>query len=209
MSYLRYKHTHERDSPYVEDEQFYSRPLVRRNSKRQRIDLYDDDEYDDYPYLSSAKPSKPSRALTIRQPSQLEKYNVWSYAPSNNERRCDSDEEERHTQRYRHTQKHYASRPSASDEDDDDDNEREFQLKIKAKFGRPKSSHSHKAFAWPGELFKRREIWEGEDWESRERQHRGSFWDDEPELKERIFRYRKVKRTRTDEWKPLSGFRRS
>src|SRR5687768_5382455 len=76
-SYLHYTRERSRERfPTVPDSDFYARPLVRRNSKRQRVDLYDDDEHDDYPY--STKPVQPSRALTIRQPTQLEKYNVWS-----------------------------------------------------------------------------------------------------------------------------------
>ena len=205
MSYLHYTRERER-SPYVMDsDPYYSRPLVRRNSKRQRVDLYDDDEYDDYPYASSAKPSKPSRALTIRQPSQLEKFNVWSYPSSHDDRHHEPDEHD-HGHGYKYTQKHYVSRPSASDDED----EREFRLKVKATLSRPKSSHSRfeKAMVWPGELFKRREKWEGVEWDTKERERRGSFWDDEPQLKERTIKYRKIKRTRTDEWKPLSGFRR-
>lgn len=211
MSYLNYYSTRSRErDPY--DDDLYYRPLVRVNSKRQRADIYDDDEYDDYPYSSSHKPSKPSRALTIRQPSQLEKYNVWSYPKSSDKSRdkyrSDDDDDDR-TYRYKYTTTRYSPRHSHSD--DDDDREREFRLKVKTTFGRPKSSHSssHKASVWSGDLFKRREKWEGEDWESREREKHNSFWDDEPQLKERTVRYRRIKRTRTDEWKPLSGWRRS
>ncbi|KAF2795376.1 hypothetical protein K505DRAFT_324069 [Melanomma pulvis-pyrius CBS 109.77] len=242
MSYLHYTREREREhSPYTASDAYYSRPLVRRNSKRQRVDLYSDDEYDDYPYASTpapvVQPVKPSRSLTIRQPSQLEKYNVWSYTPNENSRAHDryDDNQDGLGQRYKYTtttsHKHYVPRASSrpivlpsDDEDDDDRHEREFRLKVKASFGRPKTSLSRsnsishnayeqaqKAMAWSGDLFKRREKWEGVDYESRERS-RGSetrgFWEDEPRAVEKDVRFRRIKRTRTDEWRPLSGFRR-
>ena len=52
------------------------------------------------------------------------------------------------------------------------------------------------------------EIIEDEDWETRERERRDSVFDDEP-VREKTVRFRRIKRTRTDEWKPLSGWRRS
>lgn len=244
MSYLHYTRERERErSPYTASDPYYSRPLVRRNSKRQRVDLYSsDDEYDDYPYASSpapvVQPVKPSRSLTIRQPSQLEKYNVWSYTPNENSRAHDryDDDQDGLGQRYKYTtttsHKHYVPRasprpivlPSDDEDEDNDRHEREFRLKVKASFGRPKASLSRsnsishnaygqaqKAMAWSGDLFKRREKWEGVDYESRERS-RGSetrgFWEDEPKAVEKEVRFRRVKRTRTDEWRPLSGFRR-
>ena len=212
MSYLRYQsaRTNERD-PYDSDS-YYPRPLVRRNSKRQRVSIYDDDECDDYPYTLSHKPSKPSRALTIRQPSQIEKYNIWSrpkHSSVEHHRHHSSDHEDDddHTVRYKYTTTRYAQ-----PDDDESDREREFRLKVKATFGRPRSSHSssQKMAAWPGEAFKRREKFVDENWESRERERRGEWWDEpEPQLKERTVTYRRIKRTRTDEWKPLSGWRRS
>jgi hypothetical protein len=74
-------------------------------------------------------------------------------------------------------------------------------------------------------LFRRRERCVSEDYESRERarsrsrerRRRESFWcddgDGEVEIErefegERVVRWRRVKRTRTDEWRPLAGFRR-
>ncbi|KAF2651773.1 hypothetical protein K491DRAFT_81520 [Lophiostoma macrostomum CBS 122681] len=196
MSYTGVRYVHERErSPYSEDDRYYSRPsLLRRNSKRQRVDMYDDEDYDDYP-STLVKPSKPSRALTIRQPSQLEKYNVY------NDRHVDSEEDPRST-RYKYTQKRYVSRPSLSDD------EREFRFKIKATFGRPKSSREDKPMSWSGEMFRRREKWEDYEWESREKERGDDFWEDDSWMKERITKGRKIKRTRTDEWKPLSGFRR-
>jgi hypothetical protein len=219
MSYLHYHTSRTRERDNDNSDPFYSRPLVRRDSKRQRADIYDDDEYDDYPYALSNKPSKPSRALTIRQPTQLEKYNVWSH-PKHSEKEhhhhhrhsSDNDDDDRAI-RYKYT---YAQ-PShmhahVHQPDDESDREREFRLKIRATFGRskPSRSSSHRAMAWPGELFKRREKFENEDWESRERERSGEWWDEqEPQLKERTVTYRRVKRTRTDEWRPLSGWRRS
>lgn len=192
MSYSYY-HTRERERSPYETESYFSRPLVRRNSKRQHIDIYDDDEYDDYPRYSSS--SKPSRALTIRRPGELQKYNVFND-------RSNEAEDDHHSHRYKKVHKYYVSRPSESDD------EREFRLKVKTTLSRPKSSHADKPMSWSGDVFKRREKWVGTEWESRERERGDSFWDDEPVLKERTVKYRKMKRTRTDEWKPLSGWKR-
>ncbi|KAF2476550.1 uncharacterized protein BDR25DRAFT_300507 [Lindgomyces ingoldianus] len=209
MAYAYYLSNHrERERSYDDEDPYYSRPLVRRNSKRQRVSIYDDDdEYDDYPYPSSTKPAKPSRSLTIRQPTQLEKYNVWSEPVSHSRSHSRHDhhhESDDHSQ-YKYTRKTYVTRPSETLSDD----ESRFQLKAKMTIRRPTSSHSSKelAMAWSGDMFKRKEKWVDEDWERKERERRDSFWDDEPRLKERTIRYRKVKRTRTDEWKPLNGFR--
>jgi hypothetical protein len=211
MSYPRYKSTRtgERDDPF--DPDYYSPgTLIRRDSKRQHYNLYDDDEYDDYPYSS-----KQSRALITRRPSQIEKYNIWA-----NPKRVSFDDERRRSYdrdydnndddfkiRYKHTSSRYAQ-PS----DDESDREREFRLKIKTTFGRPRQSESstRRIMAWPGEVFKRREKYEDEDWETRDRERRGEWWNEqEPQLRERTVKYRKVKRTRTDQWRPLSGWRRS
>jgi hypothetical protein len=242
MSYLHYTRERSRDRfPTVPDSDFYARPLVRRNSKRQRVDLYSDDEYDDYPYTTKAvQPTKPSRALTIRQPTQLEKYNVWSYPSPTHDTRAhdrhyksgDYDYDTDSPRRFKYTttteRKHYTPRRAIvlpSDDEDEDDNrhEREFKLKVKASFGRPKASlsrsnsfsanaynQSQKAMAWTGDLFKRREKWEDTAWETKERrgaETRG-FWEDEPKAAKEV-RFRQIKRTRTNEWKPLSGFRRA
>jgi len=225
MSYLHYTRTRERErSPYLTEDPIYTRPLVRQNSKRQRVDLYSDDEYDDYPYASKALPvSKPSRSLTIRQPTQLEKYNVWSYTPSPPARTYDSDEDDN---RYKYTSttthKHYkprvVSRTYPSDDEENDSREREFRLKVKASFGRPKSalsrsnSFANKAVSWSSDVFKRKEKWEDLAWETRERRGHATrgFWEDDDrdrEVEKRV-RFRQVKRTETDEWRPLTNFRR-
>ncbi|ORY05299.1 hypothetical protein BCR34DRAFT_48193 [Clohesyomyces aquaticus] len=201
MSYAYYYQNHkERSRSREAEDPYYSQPLVRRNSKRQRVDIYDDDEFDDYPYPSPAKPAKPSRSLTIRQPTQLEKYNVWSEPVSHYDYH-DYQRESDDRARYKTTRKTYVTRPYESDD------ETRFDFKVKATVRRPSSSHAMKAMAWTGDMFKRKEKWVDEDWETKEKERRDSFWDDEPKLKERTTRYRKIKRTRTDEWKPLSGFR--
>ncbi|KAJ4357508.1 uncharacterized protein N0V89_002084 [Didymosphaeria variabile] len=214
--YYRNSRVRERSPLFNDNEDFYSsRRLVRTNSKRARADLYDDDEYDDYPY--SHNQAKPSRALTIRQPSQLEKYNVWSRPSSSSPKHTSSryykaseDEDDDRTVRYKYTTtRHSPGAHSQSRSDEENDREREFRLKVKATFSRPKSSHSseRKAMAWSGDMFRRKEKWVDEDWETRERSRRDSIFDEEP-MKEKTVRFHRVKRTRTDEWKPLSGFRR-
>ncbi|KAF2273696.1 uncharacterized protein EI97DRAFT_150517 [Westerdykella ornata] len=94
MSYdMHYRHIRSRGpSPSPrEDSTLARRPLARRlhrNSiKRQRVDdvaIYDDDLYDDYPAgATPAKPKpavvgSPSQVLTVRRPSELEKFNVFN-----------------------------------------------------------------------------------------------------------------------------------
>lgn len=222
MTYLSYHTSRTRErSPLFQDEEdddyYSSRRLVRTNSKRAHTNLYDDDEYDDYPYSNNK--SKPSRAITIRQPSQLEKYNVWSRPSTSPPKhtttkyytKASDDEDDDHTVRYKYTTTRYSPvRPSYSDEEND--REREFRLRIRASFGRPRSSHSseRKAVAWSGDTFRRKDKWVDEEWETRERERgrRDSFFDEEP-AKEKTVRFRRVKRTRTDEWKPLSGWKKA
>ncbi|PSN70214.1 hypothetical protein BS50DRAFT_571504 [Corynespora cassiicola Philippines] len=211
MTSFRLTRTRER-SPYDDSDAYLTRPsLLRRDSsKRQKITYYDDDDYDDYPGTK-----KSSRALTIRQPTALvEKYNIMSSRPS-----YDSDRDHDHD--YNHDHDHVRSRyryvhkytPAASDREDDRDDGREFRLKVKATFGRPKSSSSEaretRIMDWPADAFKRKEKWEHVDWETRERERRGGgFWDDEDREVERRTRFFKVKRTKTEEYRPLKGFRR-
>ncbi|KAF3045636.1 hypothetical protein E8E12_010866 [Didymella heteroderae] len=201
-------------------------PLPRRTSiKRQRLFPSDsDDEYDDYPYSGA---HRPLRALVTRNtPSQLERWNIWS-AP-HREERCDSGTED--TSRSRR-------RASFAERDDvDEEEEREFRLRIarlrerETRLGRaPARYHAESdderasPRVWGAELFTR-ERCVSEEYEarerarsrSRERRRRERFWGDgEDEVVEREFdgervvRYRRVKRTRTDEWRPLAGFRRT
>ncbi|KAF9735147.1 hypothetical protein PMIN02_004449 [Paraphaeosphaeria minitans] len=207
------------------DDDYYSaRRLVRTNSKR----AYDDgdDEYDDYPYTTNSHKNKPSRALTIRQPSQLEKYNIWSRPASSSSPKHTSSryfrssfnnqEDDDRTVRYKYTTTRYSPSHTHTHahahSDDDSDREREFRLKVKATYGRPRSSHSseRKAMAWSGDMFRTREKWVDEDWETRERERerrRDSLFDDE-RVGEKSVRFRRMKRTKTEEWRPLSGFRR-
>ncbi|CAO2657586.1 Nn.00g037120.m01.CDS01 [Neocucurbitaria sp. VM-36] len=227
MSYLHLTRTRTRERTPEYDTQYY-RPLVRRDSnKRQRTITLSDDEddgHDDYPYSSSYKPSKLSRALTIRnQPSQLERYNIWS---DRRDKHSDDDEERRRGHERRRTYKYASNRHSHSDDDDKcDPEEREFRLKVQATFSKPSLSspshhhHHHDSHFWPGDVFRSsRERWSDEAWETRERstsrerssRRRDSVWGDEEkdEEKESWSRYRRIKRTKTEEWRPLSGWRR-
>jgi hypothetical protein len=134
------------------------RSIIRRDTKRSRFITLSDDEddgHDDYPYSSSHRPVKPSRALTIRdQPSQLERYNIWSDRHKSEDREEDKILER--SRAYRHT--------SRRDDDDDDSlrsdpEEREFRLKVAATFSRPQShphQHHHEAYVWPGDMFRRK-----------------------------------------------------
>jgi hypothetical protein len=78
MSYLHLTRTRTRERTPDHDN-YYTRPLARRDSNKRRhsITLSDLDDADDYPYSTNQKPAKLSRALTVRdQPSQLERYNI-------------------------------------------------------------------------------------------------------------------------------------
>ena len=219
MSYLRTR-TRELSPEY---DTLYSRPLVRRDSKRQRIIALSDDEddcYDDYPYSPKHKPVKVSRALTIRnQPSQLERYNIWS---DGREKHSSSNGDEEKAFERRRTHKPTPHRYNHSDDDDKtDDEEREFRLKVQAAFSKPNalspSRHYDLPCIWPTSLFRSsKEKWLDEDWETRERSssHKqrftDTFWDDEEEKdeeKESWSRYRRIKRTKTEEYRPLSRWR--
>ncbi|KAF2641679.1 hypothetical protein P280DRAFT_282247 [Massarina eburnea CBS 473.64] len=209
----------ERDTYDDLDPYYTPRPLVRVISKRQHVDVYSDDDYDDYPYASNYRPSQPSRALAIRQPSQLEKYNIWSDKDTYRYRsQTPPDDEDKHqdcTIRYKYTtvrpshSRHHS--PVRSDPGED----HEYGMKVTATFTRPKSSHgpssslTQKAMHWPGEIFKRREKYDDERCETKEKERGEAWWqDEEPAARETTVRYRRIKRTRTDEWKPLSGWRK-
>lgn len=104
--------------------------------------------------------------------------------------------------------------------------ERETRLSpLPARYHAESDDERVRPSVWSGELFRMRERCVSEDFEakerarsrSRERRRRERLWDgdDEDEIFERDFdgervvRYRRIKRTRTDKWKPLSGWRRS
>jgi hypothetical protein len=74
-------------------------------------------------------------------------------------------------------------------------------------------------------MFRRKEKWVDEGWETRERSRsrsrsreirgdsfwgEGGFWGDsgKESEEEKWSRYRKIKRTKTEEWRPLTGWRR-
>jgi hypothetical protein len=219
MSYLHFTHTHARERT-PEYEAYNSRPLVRRNTHTHGRNItlsdLDDDGHDDYPYPSNHKSNKLSSALTVRdQPSQLERYNIWS-----NDTRNDEDDERRRSydrrRTYKHSDRHYHS-------DDEDADDRAFRLKINSTFDRPSTSyhHSHGAHLWPSDALRHSDKWIDEHWESRERSQsrersrirRSSFWGDFEEKEretqdERWSRYHRVSEAKTEEMRPLSGWRR-
>ncbi|KAF2741348.1 hypothetical protein EJ04DRAFT_507173 [Polyplosphaeria fusca] len=187
-----YSHLRSRD-----DEPFFTRPLVRRSTKRYHLDSDSDSGHDDYPYGSS---HKPSRALTIRQPTSghLTKYNIWEEPSS------------------KHKSSHKSTKHYDSDSGHDSykykykrtiykDDEPKYELKYKVKESRP--SEESRMHYWPGEVFRGRDKWERVDWEKHERERGGDGWWEEPVQKESHTRYRKLKRSRTNEWRPLGGFR--
>ncbi|KAF1938619.1 hypothetical protein EJ02DRAFT_18046 [Clathrospora elynae] len=222
MSHFTLNHTRTRERTPDYDT-YYTRPLIRRNSGKHQRDITlsdDDDGHDDYPYSSN---HKPSRALTLRnQPSQLERYNILS---DRWDKRSDKDEERRRSYKYT-SDRHYHT-------DNEEAEEREFRLKINATFGRPKSysphyhhsshAHNYTHLSPQPDILHRRENRVDEAWECRERsksrerisRRRTGFWGDveaekEKESEEESWsRYRRVNRTKTEEFRPLSGWRRN
>lgn len=223
MSYLHLTRTRTRERTPDHDN-YYTRPLARRDSNKRRhsITLSDLDDADDYPYSTNQKPAKLSRALTVRdQPSQLERYNIVRDNRHNHKDAGDDDRlrsyESRRTYRY-------SDRPASSEPED-----RDFHLSINAKFGRPHSSHHHhhssSLLSPTYDPFHRTDKWwVDERWESRERStsrersrtRRDSFWGDSYEEKERETeeeRWRTYHRTagrevERESIRPLSGWRR-
>lgn len=219
MTYLQYTHTHARERT-PEYEAHNSRPLVRRNTHKHDHSItlsdLDNDGHDDYPYPANHKSNRLSSALTVRnQPSQLERYNVWS-----NDTRDNEDEERRRSYETRHTYK-YSDRYYHSDEEDADD--RAFRFRINSALDRPSTSHhhSHGTHLWPSDRLHRSDSWIDERWESRERSQsrersrvrRSSIWGDFEEKEretqdERWSRYQRISGAHTEEIRPLSGWRR-
>lgn len=224
MTYLHYTHTRtrsrsrSRERTPIHTHTHTHRPLIRHSPKH-HLSEDSDDGYDDYPYAPNHKPAKPSRALTLRNPSsQLERYNIWS------DRRPKHTDDERREQDRQVSIHRWHDHEIKRDEDNyDETDERAFHLKVHATFSRPRSpSPPRHAHVWPGTLFRRHEKFVDEEFEARERtrsppRRRVSFWDedkddaakreDEDEV-ENWTRYRHVKRTQTEEWKPLCGWRR-
>ncbi|KAH8698014.1 hypothetical protein GQ44DRAFT_779318 [Phaeosphaeriaceae sp. PMI808] len=112
-----------------------------------------------------------------------------------------------------------------------------FRLNVATTFSRPQLSpphhhHHHETHLWPGDAFRRKEEWVDEGWESRERSRSrsrsretkssdgfwsdGGFWrdcdvkkdEDRESEDEKWSQYREIERTKTEEWKPLTGRRR-
>ncbi|RMZ72126.1 hypothetical protein GMOD_00007123 [Pyrenophora seminiperda CCB06] len=221
MSYLHFNHTRIRErTPDYEP-----RAQVPRESNERRRDItlsdIDDDGHDDYPYSYKQKAAKMSRALTVREePSQLERYNVWS-----DNRHNEDDEERRRSYETRRTYKYSSDR--IEDEDADD---RGFRFSFKTSFERPHSSHRrHSLFrdfdahSWPSDvLLRRKDKWVDEAWESRERSASrersltrrdsccwGELEEKEKEIEdEKWSRYRRTTVSKTEELRPLSSSRR-
>jgi hypothetical protein len=227
MSYLHLTRTRTRERT-PEYDSYYSRPLVRRDSSKRRrsitlSDLDDEDGHDDYPYSSNHKPAKPSRALTVReQPSQLERYNVWTdnRRPINNT----DDDDKRRSYETRRTYHYSSDRPTSSEPDDQD-----LHVSINAKFRRPHSSHHHHSSSLLSPSYdpfhRSDKWWTDERWESRERStsrersrtRRDSFWGDslfqekERETEEEKWQsWRRVggREVERESLRPLSGWRR-
>ncbi|KAF2856787.1 hypothetical protein T440DRAFT_463008 [Plenodomus tracheiphilus IPT5] len=167
---------------------YYLRPLIPNDFKSQRKVTLSDD----CPYSSSFRPPRTFCTLTPHdQPSQLERYNIWS-----DQRNTHSEDDQgdcRRSYERRRIYKYTNSRPTHCYESKDDlydPGECDFQLKVQAKFSRPKSAHHHheSIFVWPTDVLRRKEKCVDENWELRERSLSRESWS----------RYRRVKRTKTE-----------
>jgi hypothetical protein len=214
MSYLHLTRTRTRDRTPE-----YDRSITKR------ITLSDNDGsdngQDDYPYSSS---HRPSRALITRNaPTQLERYNIWSDRHRSEDRPVDRDYEMEKSRLYRHTSRHHHDH-SDNDRLGRDPEERAFRMRVAATFSRPEHHHHHRHehLSQTDATFRRKEKWVDEGWEMRERSRsrsrsrdgfwgHGGFWDDEKSESEteKWSRYRMLKGTKTEEWRPLSGWRRA
>lgn len=219
MPYLHYTHTHSRERT-PEYDAHNSRHLVRRNASTPARSItlsdLDDDGHDDYPYPANHRLSRGPTALTIRdQPSQLERYNIWS-----NDTRNTEDEERRHSYDARHTYNYSAHHHHS---DDEDRTGRGIRLRFNSALERPRTSHhhSHGTHLRPSDSLHRSDRWVAEHWESRERsqsrersrvRHDSVFGDFEEREREtsaeRWSRYQRVSGANTEELRPLSGWRR-
>ncbi|CAE7206133.1 hypothetical protein CFE70_008803 [Pyrenophora teres f. teres 0-1] len=218
MSHFHFNHTRIRERTPPDYEPSYSRAQMPRESNERRRDItlsdVDDDGHDDYPYSTRHQPAKLPRALTVRdEPSQLERYNVW---PDN--RRNDDEDERRRSYESRHTYRH------SSDRFEDDVDDRGVRLSLKATIERSRPSHQHHHHSlsrdfdthlWPSDVFRRKDRWVDEAWESSERSTsrersltgRDSWGEFEEKAKEfedeKWSRYRKTTVLKTEEYKPL------
>ncbi|CBX94529.1 hypothetical protein IAQ61_009631 [Plenodomus lingam] len=237
MSHFHLTHTHTREHTPDYDTH-HLQPVHHKDSKySRRITLSDDsdDGHDDYPYSSSQKLQRTSHTLALRnQPSQLERFNIWSDIDRRDAQSDDEDARRRSYERrtvYKYTTTTPTHRHYSKDKDDVYESDgRDFQLKIQAEFTRPKPSqdyhpqhlhlHHHETTdIWPTDVVHRKEKWVDEDWEMRERsllrawRRESDFWGDETEGKateKNIWRrYHKVKSMKTEKLVPLSGWRRS
>ena len=216
MAHVSYRSSRARDSspPSENDKGYYwTQRLIRTNPKRAHLELYDDDEHDDYPYSNNK--AKASHALVVRQQSPLESYNIWpgpfssnplDDIPTHSEA---SDEDEGRVAWHRYTTgRHSPLRYSHSYDED----EREFRFRVEATFGRRKPSYSQnsKDLVWRSDMVRRKNKWIEEEWEvtQRERRRHNSIFDEEP-VKGDSVRFRRMERTRTNEWKPLSGWKKT
>lgn len=137
---------------------------------------------------------------------------------------------------YRHS--HFHRHHHDNDDHVDDEEEKQFRLKVQATFSEPRHHHHHRRHLLPiSASYIRKDRWVDENWETHERSRsrsrsrsrevelrRDSFWGDggfwgtervekekerdSEEEKDVWKRYRKIKRTKTEEWRPLSGWRR-
>jgi hypothetical protein len=218
MSYLHLSHTRTRDLTPE-----YDRSLTHHHHPTKHISLSDNDDsdygQDDYPYSSS---HRPSRALiTSNPPSQLERYNIWSDRHRSEYRPVDRDYEMEKSRMYRHTSHHHHDNDRLARLDPE---ESAFRMRFAATFSRPEHHHHHHHHHGHSDAaFRRKEKWVDERWETRERSRSrsrsrdgfwgdGGFWGDEKKDSgsemEKWSRYRRVKGTRREEWRPLGEWRR-
>ncbi|KAJ4366630.1 hypothetical protein N0V95_000131 [Ascochyta clinopodiicola] len=229
MPSFHYTHTRERDRTTTSPPPPPSLPR-RTSFKRPRLFSSDSDSgHDDYPYAGN---HRPSRALVKRdQPTQLERWGIWT--DTRKQERCDSGAEDNDSDMRPQRRVSFAARDVLQDGEE----ERAFRLRVatlarsRPRLASPPPARRRLVESdderWGGrglsiELVRERERCVSEDYEaherirsrSRERRHRERVWCDEDDQREmdveaeRWVSWRRVKRTRTEERRPLAGWRR-
>lgn len=228
MSSIHYTHTHTRNRTTSPT------PLHHHASiKRPRLFDSDSDSADDYPYSGA---HRPSRALVPRNtPSTLERLNIWS---DSRHIRHDSAAPDEARESERKAARRVSFKDEVDEVDDDEEAlfrrrvasfSRVRPRHISPPPAQRRAYHAEsedervRPRGWGGEVFRKSERSVSEDFEarerSRERRRRERVWCDdegmhgqrEMEAEAEIdswVRWRRVKRTRTEEWKPLAGWRR-
>lgn len=237
MSALHHTHTHPYPR-HISPPPLPRRPSSKRRRLLTFSSSSDEENYDDYPYSGAHRPSRPLtrnapsqlERWNIWRDERKEEHRDSGAEDLDAERRrgrgrrvsfvdrvSDNDDEEERLFRLR-VAATFSGRRSVSRE-----RERHECMSVSPALRRCDAESEDERVRpkyWSGELFRGRERCVSEDFEARERRrererrHRERGWlgddDDEVETEAaRWVRWRRVKRTKTEEWRPLAGWRRA